>query len=195
MRTYLQAKGMAKAVRAALAARNIALSHGECLELVAQQFGFRDWNVLSAKIELETGVSQPQPPQTGIDIQRPIPVLRVASRREAREFYVGFLGFEFDWGDEPGDDRDFYAQLSRSGAQLHVTCTSIGTADAISDVYFRMRGIDALQRELSARAKDAAPAIRNTYYDARELAVNDPSGNRLRFVETNPPGVAARAQT
>jgi catechol 2,3-dioxygenase-like lactoylglutathione lyase family enzyme len=194
VRTYLQAKGMAKALRAALAARNIALTHGECLELVAQQVGFRDWNVLSAKIELETAASEPQPPRTGIDIQRPIPVLRVASRREAREFYVEFLGFEFDWGDEPGEERDFYAQVSRSGAQLHVTSESIGTGDSVSDAYFRMRGIDALQRELSARAKGAMPALRDTYYDARELAFIDPRGNRLRFVETNPPGVAARME-
>jgi hypothetical protein len=42
---------MAKALRLSLAERNIELSHSACLELVAQQFGFTDWNVLSARIE------------------------------------------------------------------------------------------------------------------------------------------------
>jgi uncharacterized protein YjbI with pentapeptide repeats len=43
-------KSMAKALRQALADRHIELSHGDCLELVAKQFGVRDWNVLSAAI-------------------------------------------------------------------------------------------------------------------------------------------------
>lgn len=42
---------MAKALRLSLAERNIELSHSTCLELVARQFGFADWNVLSARIE------------------------------------------------------------------------------------------------------------------------------------------------
>jgi hypothetical protein len=53
MRTYLQAKAMAKSLRESLAGKNVSLSHGECLEIVAQQFGFGNWNVLAAKIELE----------------------------------------------------------------------------------------------------------------------------------------------
>jgi hypothetical protein len=30
--------------------RNIELSHGECLDLVARQAGLQDWNVLSARL-------------------------------------------------------------------------------------------------------------------------------------------------
>lgn len=51
MHTYLDAKLMAKSLRQALAARNIALSHSDCLELVARQFGLADWNTLVARIE------------------------------------------------------------------------------------------------------------------------------------------------
>lgn len=50
MRTYLDAKLMAKTLRDALASKNIPLSHSESLEIVAQQFGFADWNILAAKI-------------------------------------------------------------------------------------------------------------------------------------------------
>lgn len=50
MRTFRDAKTMAKALRQGLAERNIELSHSDCLELVAKQFGFPDWNVLAVRI-------------------------------------------------------------------------------------------------------------------------------------------------
>lgn len=53
MPTQKDAKAMAKSLRAALAERNVALSHGECLELVARQLGFTDWNTLSARLATE----------------------------------------------------------------------------------------------------------------------------------------------
>ena len=56
-----------------------------------------------------------------------------------------------------------------------------------------MEGIDALFREVKAKLAAARPlAIHDTFYDARELAIEDPFGNRLRFVEINPPGVSAQ---
>ncbi len=58
MRTYLQAKAMAKSLRESLAGKNVSLSHSECLEIVAQQFGFGNWNVLAAKIESGNGVAR-----------------------------------------------------------------------------------------------------------------------------------------
>jgi uncharacterized protein len=55
MRTYKDAKSMAKTLRDALSSRNVSLSHSECLEIVAHQFGLPDWNTLSAKL-----VEQPE---------------------------------------------------------------------------------------------------------------------------------------
>jgi len=55
MRTYKDAKSMAKSLRGSLAARNVLLSHSECLEIVAREFGFADWNTLSAKLDVESG--------------------------------------------------------------------------------------------------------------------------------------------
>ncbi len=51
MRTHPDAKAMARSLRAALAARSVSLSHGQCLEIVAQQLGFADWNTLSSKLK------------------------------------------------------------------------------------------------------------------------------------------------
>jgi hypothetical protein len=44
MRTYKDAKTMAKSLRESLTARNVSLSHSECLEIVARVAGFADWN-------------------------------------------------------------------------------------------------------------------------------------------------------
>ena len=43
-------KAMAKALRNALKGHKVELSHGECLELIARQFGLKDWNALAASI-------------------------------------------------------------------------------------------------------------------------------------------------
>lgn len=51
MHTFMDAKLMAKLLRQGLADRSIDLSHSECLELVARQFGVANWNILSARIE------------------------------------------------------------------------------------------------------------------------------------------------
>jgi hypothetical protein len=58
MRTYQDAKVMAKSLRDSLAAKNVSLSHSECLEIVAQQFGFADWNTLAAKLMTSTAAPE-----------------------------------------------------------------------------------------------------------------------------------------
>jgi hypothetical protein len=50
MLSFLDAKTMAKTLRSWLARRDIDITLSESLELVAQQFGLSDWNVLAAQI-------------------------------------------------------------------------------------------------------------------------------------------------
>ena len=53
MRTYKDARSMAKSLRGSLAAGNIVLSHSKCLEIVARQLGFADWNTLAARLNAD----------------------------------------------------------------------------------------------------------------------------------------------
>lgn len=53
MRSFLDAKAMAKTLRQAMAEREIVLSQSTCQEIVARQFGFAGWTVLAAHIEAE----------------------------------------------------------------------------------------------------------------------------------------------
>ena len=51
MRSFMDAKAMAKSLRHALAERKLELSHSDCLDIVSRQFGLANWNTLSALIE------------------------------------------------------------------------------------------------------------------------------------------------
>lgn len=50
MRTFRDAKLMARALRAELVQMGIETTHSRALEIVAAQFGSPDWNVLAARI-------------------------------------------------------------------------------------------------------------------------------------------------
>jgi catechol 2,3-dioxygenase-like lactoylglutathione lyase family enzyme len=180
---------MARSLRDSLAAKGISLSHSECLETVARQFGFRDWNVLQSKIELETGARKPPPETPGIQLQPAIPVIRILSAEKAKAFYIGFLGFAFDWGEDHGE-QPMYAQISRSGVTLHLNEDDDSYGSPGMEIFIRMSGLEALQRELSGKPREDAKL--GTYHsgdDRRELHVTDPFGNTLRFSQNNPPGV------
>jgi|GEM_PF-1932899 len=51
MRDYRDAKVMARALRAGLAAQHLTVTHSQSLELTAKAFGFDNWNILAARIE------------------------------------------------------------------------------------------------------------------------------------------------
>ena len=54
MRTFKDAKTMAKSLRDSLIARKVSLSHSECLEIVATVAGFSNWNTLSATLQAKS---------------------------------------------------------------------------------------------------------------------------------------------
>lgn len=61
MRDFRDAKAMAQTLREALNARSVSLQHSESQELIAKILGFRDWNVLAARIQ----ASQPNAAGSG----------------------------------------------------------------------------------------------------------------------------------
>ena len=102
---------MAKAMRAALAARKFEISHSEALEIVARQFGLDSWNILSAKIDAagEAGGKR------AIAFEPAVPIVRIFDIAKAHEFYLGFLGFKVDWEHRFDPDMPLYTQVSRAG--------------------------------------------------------------------------------
>ena len=182
MRTYRDAKLMAKALREAVAPQT-PLSHAQALEIVARQFGYDDWNILAAKIgEAEAGPAAGAD-QTGVTLNMGIPILRIFDLEKAKEFYLGFLGFSMDWDHRYGPEFPIYMQVSRSGLQLHLS-EHHGDASPGSTVFVWMQGVDAYRAELiGKRYPFSKPGIQENGPGGRTLEVPDPFGNRIRFCE------------
>src|SRR5262249_55039878 len=72
MRDFRDAKAMAQTLREALHAKSVAFTHSESQELIAKVLGFRDWNVLAAKIQASqpamTPVRSTNPTEASIPI-------------------------------------------------------------------------------------------------------------------------------
>ena len=177
MRTYRDAKAMAKAMRDALAARNLDITHSEALEIVARQFGVETWNVLSARIDAE-----PPEPQGAIAFEQAVPTVRIFDVPKAHEFYLGFLGFSVDWEHRFHPNAPLYTQVSRAGLKLHLS-EHAGDATPGGNMVVYMDGIRAFHAELIGRNyKYMRPGLEDAEWGL-EVQVIDPFNNRIRFME------------
>jgi len=183
MRDFRDSKLMARDLRAALAARNVEISHAEALEFVAKQHGFENWNVLAAKI----GESGKAVDAAQYSFETVIPVLRIFDQAKTREFYFDFLGFKMDWEHRFTPDLPLYMQVSRGKAVLHLS-EHHGDASPGSTEFIWMEGIEAFHRELLAKEyKNSRPGLHSVDWGL-QFEVPDPFGNRLRFAQRNKSG-------
>jgi catechol 2,3-dioxygenase-like lactoylglutathione lyase family enzyme len=177
-------KSMARRLRADLAARDVSVSHSEALELVAHQYGVRDWNTLAARPTPDPTAAPPEAPA--------VPILRIFDRTKSVEFYVDYLGFTLDW--EHGGHADhspLYAQVTRGAARLHLS-EHHGDASPGGAALIPVADIEALHQELHGKDYDyARPGIRDEGW-GRVLVVVDPFHNRLVFHQPVSEGVEPR---
>ncbi|WP_431283181.1 glyoxalase superfamily protein [Humitalea sp. 24SJ18S-53] len=171
MRPLPDPKTMAKALRTALQKREIDIPHSLALDVVAAQHGVENWNVLAAMIG-----------DGDIRFSQTCPILRIFDEALAREFYLGFLGFQLDWEHRFGDNFPLYAQVSRAGLVLHLSGHH-GDATPGSTVFVRMHGVRAYQQELARRNyKHNKPGVEDAPWGL-VMTVTDPFSNRIRFCE------------
>ncbi len=179
MRTFRDAKAMAKAMREALATRQIELSHSEALEVVARQFGLDNWNILSARI----GTGDAAATGNGISFQTQVPIFRIFDEARAREFYEGFLDCKVDWEHRFAPNTPLYMQVSRGGLRIHLSEHS-GDATPGGTMVVYMEGVAALQKGLIAKNyRYNRPGLQEQEWGL-ECEVIDPFGNRIRFMES-----------
>lgn len=112
--------------------------------------------------------------------QRVMPQLRMTNWDRTRAFYVDGLGFTVDWEHrfEPGFP--VFAQVTRDGLSLFLT-EHAGDCQVGGAAYIVLDDVDAFYREISARGVVSDEAPEDAPWDAREMVVVDPDGNRLRF--------------
>ena len=111
-----------------------------------------------------------------------IPILRIFSVEKAKEFYVNFLGFTFEWAHRFDEMSPTYMQVSRDGLVLHLT-EHHGDCCPGSAVFVEINGLLAFHQELTGkRYRYMKPGICQEPWGA-SLTVLDPFGNKLRFNE------------
>ncbi len=112
-----------------------------------------------------------------------VPILRMFDIAKAREFYVDFLGFTWDWEHRFDDNAPLYAQISRAGVVIHLS-EHHGDGAPGSHITIQTKGIAALHRELTAKKyRYARPGLEDQPWGARTITVADPFANRLTFSE------------
>lgn len=169
-----EAKALARRLRAAMEARGLAIGHSDSLELVASQFGHRDWNTASAV----WGASAAAGPR----FTHSIPVLRSLDEAKCRDFYCRFLGFDVAFEHRFEPHMPLYLGLVRGPVHLHLS-EHRGDAVTGSAIFVWMTGVDDYRRELAASSAGfAVPEIADQPW-GREIGLVDPFGNRLRFCE------------
>jgi len=178
MRTYRDAKAMAKAMREALVERQLDISHSQALEIVARQFGLDSWNILSAKIEDGDGKS----PVPAIAFEQAVPIVRIFDVAKAHEFYLDFLGFKVDWEHRFHTDAPLYTQVSRGELKLHLS-EHAGDATPGGNMVVYMTGVRAFNKELlDKQYRYMRPGMSDEEWGL-EMQVTDPFNNRIRFME------------
>lgn len=179
--SIVDAKAMARRLRAAMESRGLSATHSDALELVAAQLGYRDWNTTSAALSS----NDPGGPR----FTQSIPVMLSLDETTCREFYCDFLGFEIEFEHRFAPHLPVYLGLRRGPVELHLS-PHRGDATTGSAVFVWMTGVDDYRRELAARGTrfPVPEAIDQPW--GRELTVTDPFGNRLRFCERPANGAA-----
>ncbi len=180
MRDFRDAKLMAKVLKQAFGERNTTLTHSEVLEIVAAQFGYDQWNILSAKID--AAEKAPGTSAGAIGIKPPIPIFRIFDVAKAMEFYCGFLGFTLDWEHRFGDNFPLYAQVSREGMILHLS-EHAGDASPGAKAFAWVEDAVALQLELAGKDyRYMKPGIEDAPWGL-EVTIIDPFSNRIAFCQ------------
>jgi ATP-dependent Lon protease len=91
MRDYRDAKAMARRLREALAHKGLALSHSDCLELIARSFGLKDWQVLAAAMAQDDETPPPAEAAPPLPWSGPVLALRdiVILPKQTAPVFVG----------------------------------------------------------------------------------------------------------
>lgn len=112
----------------------------------------------------------------GGELECPRPILRVTDLHAAQHYYRDALGFKIDW--EHGEPADF-GSVSRSNVVLFM-CQNCQSSPGIW-VFTFTHDVDRLHEEFVERHARIRMPPTNMAWGLREMQVEDPDGNVLRF--------------
>lgn len=112
-----------------------------------------------------------------------IPILRIFDEAAARRFYVDYLGFSWDGAHRHAPDLPIYAFVSRGALRVHLSGHH-GDGTPGSAVMVPVSDAAALLADLRRRGHPGQnPDIEDLPW-GRQVALTDPFGNRLLFLES-----------
>ena len=115
--------------------------------------------------------------------QAALPVLHITSSKAAEQFYCELLGFkkEFAYRFDEAKADPCYMGVSRDKAWIHLSSFS-GDGVAGGVVFLLVDDVDSLFREFTGKNVAIQLSPTNQTWNNREMYLNDPDGNSLRFV-------------
>jgi uncharacterized glyoxalase superfamily protein PhnB len=114
----------------------------------------------------------------------PIPILRSFDETRAREFYLGFLGFEVVFEHRFDADAPLYLGLRMGDCVVHLS-EHYGDASPGAALRIEVDDVDAYCHLLNAKGyRNARPGVTEQPWGSRDMAISDPFGNRLVFCTT-----------
>jgi catechol 2,3-dioxygenase-like lactoylglutathione lyase family enzyme len=118
-------------------------------------------------------------------IKTAAPQLLVSNLGDALAFYEERLGFTTDFVYD-----DFYASVSRDGAQIHLKCAPKLEAERAHrragehlDAFLDVSGVRELHAELTGRGAPISKPLERRPWGALDFYVEDPDGYILCFSE------------
>ena len=112
-----------------------------------------------------------------------VPTLRIDDVPTTKQFYGEFLGFQVDWEHYYEEGAPVYMQMSREGLVLHMSQNERFVQGVV--VFVETRGLDELHGELTGRNTHwEIPVVSVTPWNTKQMEIQDPFGNLLRFNES-----------
>ncbi len=111
-----------------------------------------------------------------------VPVLRIFSAEQAKDFYLGYLGCTLEWERRAGEGGPLTAQVRRGALRLRLSERhEDGTPGALLVV--PATGLAGLHVELSGKPYRGQRPVLQATGSGQELVLTDPFGNRLVLSE------------
>ncbi|WP_043739386.1 bleomycin resistance protein [Thioalkalivibrio nitratireducens] len=113
------------------------------------------------------------------DLLGSVPVLHISNAERSCEFYCNKLGFQKNWQHQFEPGFPLFVSISRGSVTFFLTEHPESSAGAF--VYIHAEDVDALAQELQARGVTLGQGPVSQPWGMREIQLEDPDGNRLRF--------------
>jgi len=118
-----------------------------------------------------------------MSFQKSTPILRIFDEAKAKEFYVGFLGFNVDWEHRFEAGLPLYAQVSKGDCILHLS-EHHGDCCPGAAIRIATDELASFHAQLLATGYGyARPGIEKAPWGSDEMTIKDPFGNRLTFFQ------------